>query len=100
VVRTFAPVVAGISSMRYVSFLLYDVLGSFLWAASITYLGYYGGAFLQSHGVNVETIVMPIVLLALLVSLGSPLLHLFKDKKNRSMVVERLKRLFKQPRVG
>ncbi len=91
VVRTFAPVVAGIGSMPYKTFLMFDLLGGALWVGTITYLGYYGGAFLEEHGINVEALVMPVILLAVLVSLGSPLMHILKDKKSREALMVKLK---------
>lgn len=43
VVRTFAPIVAGIAGMRYRLFFFYNVIGALLWGAGITFLGYYLG---------------------------------------------------------
>lgn len=44
IVRTFAPIVAGVVSMRYRTFLTYNVLGGLSWAAGTTFLGYFLGA--------------------------------------------------------
>jgi membrane-associated protein len=43
IVRTFAPIVAGVGSMRYRTFLVFNVLGGFLWAVGVTLLGYFLG---------------------------------------------------------
>jgi membrane-associated protein len=43
VVRTFAPIVAGMAGMRYKLFLTYNLIGAFLWGAGITFLGYFLG---------------------------------------------------------
>ncbi|HSE61552.1 MAG TPA: VTT domain-containing protein [Candidatus Saccharimonadales bacterium] len=91
ILRTFGPVVAGLSSMSYRSFLMYDLIGGFLWATSITYLGYFGGEFLHSKGIDVEMLVLPIVGLAVLLSIASPLYHIWKDPKSRQILLERLK---------
>jgi membrane-associated protein len=96
VLRTFGPVVAGLSSMSYRSFLMYDVIGGLLWASSITYLGYFGGQFLHDRGIDVEMLVLPIVGLAVLASLVSPLIHIWKDPKSRQILLQRLK-VKKQP---
>jgi membrane-associated protein len=89
VVRTFAPVVAGIGNMPYKKFLLFDIIGGILWTGSVTYTGFYGGAFLESHGINVEALVVPVILVAILFSAGSPLVHIFKDPKSRKLFLRR-----------
>jgi membrane-associated protein len=40
VIRTFAPVAAGVGHMRYQHYALYNFIGAFLWAAVITVGGY------------------------------------------------------------
>jgi membrane-associated protein len=43
IVRTFAPIVAGVADMRYRTFTIYNVVGAGLWAIGLTTLGYYLG---------------------------------------------------------
>lgn len=43
IVRTFAPIIAGIVQMRYRVFLAYNVVGGLLWGAGMTFAGYYLG---------------------------------------------------------
>jgi membrane-associated protein len=43
IVRTFAPIVAGVSDMRYRTFVTFNVVGGALWALGVTLLGYYLG---------------------------------------------------------
>lgn len=91
IVRTFAPVVAGIGSMPYRVFALFDLIGALLWTASITYLGYFGGAFLQAHGINVEELVLPIIGLVVLVSIASPFYHILREPKSRKAFLAKLR---------
>ena len=63
VVRTFAPIVAGIVKMDFRMFALYNVLGGILWVGSLVTLGYLLGenAWVQH---NLEYVIMAIVLVA------------------------------------
>jgi membrane-associated protein len=90
-VRTFAPVVAGIAHMHFRTFMLFNLLGGLLWATSITYLGYFGGAFLEERGIDVEALVIPVVLFAVAVSVVSPVWHILRDGKSREKLLRKLK---------
>lgn len=65
IVRTFAPVVAGVSRMDRKVFTTYNVVGAILWGAGVTALGYYLGqiAFVRD---NVEPIILLIVFISVL----------------------------------
>lgn len=43
IVRTFAPIVAGVADMKYRTFTIYNLVGAGLWAVGVTTLGYYLG---------------------------------------------------------
>lgn len=43
VIRTFAPILAGISKMKYSSYLLYNVIGAVLWVGILVTGGYFFG---------------------------------------------------------
>ena len=51
VVRTFAPMVAGIAGMQYRRFVVYNIFGGILWIVSVTLIGYFFGQipFVQKH---------------------------------------------------
>lgn len=84
IVRTFAPVVAGVAKMNYRTFLSFNLIGAFLWAAGVTYLGYFAGSWFESVGIEIDTVILPIVLVIILLSVLPPLFHVFKDKKQRN----------------
>lgn len=43
VVRTFTPIVAGVSNMHYRTFVVYNAVGAFVWAVGVTLIGYFFG---------------------------------------------------------
>ncbi|MCR4325705.1 MAG: VTT domain-containing protein, partial [Patescibacteria group bacterium] len=43
IVRTFAPIVGGMVSMKYRVFIVYNIAGAIAWGAGVTFLGYYLG---------------------------------------------------------
>lgn len=63
VVRTFAPIVAGIVKMDFKKFVIYNILGAVVWAGSLMTLGYLLGEnpWVQR---NLEFVILGIVLLA------------------------------------
>lgn len=65
VVRTFTPVIAGVSAMRYRTFLTFNVIGGVPWGAGVTLLGYFLGQidFVKAH---IELILVAIVVVSLL----------------------------------
>ncbi len=65
IVRTFAPVVAGVSRMNYRTFVTYNVVGGVLWGAGVVLLGYFLGR-IEFVADNVEPIILGIVALSVL----------------------------------
>jgi membrane-associated protein len=65
IVRTFTPIVAGVSKMRYRTFVIYNVVGAVLWGTGVTLLGYFLGqiAFVRA---NIEAILVGIVALSVM----------------------------------
>jgi len=95
VVRTFAPIVAGVGKMEYKNFVLFNVIGALLWAVGITYAGYYIGAALEGVGIHVDTILLPIIAFIVLISVLPPAIHILKDKERRDVMWEGTKRQLK-----
>jgi membrane-associated protein len=52
IIRTFAPVVAGIGQMPYRRFVLFNVAGAFAWVLSMTILGYLLGNIINPKSVD------------------------------------------------
>lgn len=85
-VRTFAPIVAGISKMKYSQFLVYNLIGSALWVPSFVYLGYYAGATVKALGINIEVAAIIIIALSLLPAVY----HVLKEEEGRAQVKKSL----------
>ena len=65
IVRTFAPVVAGMGKMEYRRFLSFNVFGGLLWVVSMTLIGYYLGQFAWVKK-NIEIVIVIVVFLSIL----------------------------------
>jgi membrane-associated protein len=65
IVRTFAPIVAGVGEMRYRTFVTFNVVGGFLWAVGVTTLGYYLGE-IDVVKDNIEIAIVVIVTVSVL----------------------------------
>jgi membrane-associated protein len=76
VVRTFAPVVAGMARMDYSRFVLYTVVGALVWAVGVTWVGYFLGSLVPDAGKYLEYIVVAIVI----VSIAPPGIHLLRER--------------------
>ncbi len=92
IVRTFAPILAGVGKMRYPTFLFYNIIGGALWAAGLTLLGYYLGSVIP----NIDKYLLPIIALIIFLSVLPALIHILKNKKEREGLVRFLKLITKR----
>jgi len=65
IVRTFAPIVAGISKMHYRTFVKFNIIGGIVWGAGLTLLGYWLGNSFPWIGKNIEYAIVLIVVISL-----------------------------------
>jgi membrane-associated protein len=86
VVRTFVPLIAGIAKMKYRTFMAFNILGGFVWIAGVTFSGFYLGKLLQNMGLDIDTVLLPIVALILIVSVSPAIYQLLKNKKQRQVI--------------
>jgi len=82
IVRTYAPFVAGASRMNYPKFLLYNVLGGFLWVTIFVWGGFLFGniPFVKK---NFEYVVIVIILLSILPAVLEYVKHQRAGRKQR-----------------
>lgn len=76
-IRTFAPIVAGIGSMHYATFLAYNVIGGFLWAVGLTFTGFFLGNLVP----DVDRYLLPIIGAIIVLSILPAIIHLFKGRR-------------------
>lgn len=76
IIRTFAPIVAGIVRMHYGTFLRYSLTGSFLWSVIVTLAGFLLGKIIP----GLEDYVTPLMLAVVILSILPGVFHLIKNK--------------------
>jgi membrane-associated protein len=71
ILRTFAPVVAGVGGMRFREFFLYNVLGAFAWIWSMIGTGYFLGTYIPNIEKNIEIVIVVVVFVSILPAIVS-----------------------------
>ncbi|MEI6738989.1 MAG: VTT domain-containing protein [Gemmatimonadaceae bacterium] len=66
IVRTFAPVVAGVGKMPYRSFLLFNVVGGIAWVWSMLLIGYILGRTVPAVAQHIEKVILVVIFLSIL----------------------------------
>ena len=77
VVRTFTPIIAGVAKMRYRDFLMWNILGGFLWGVGVTSTGYFLGRTIP----NSEKYLGYIIAVIILSSFVPVVMEIWKTKK-------------------
>ena len=80
IVRTFAPVVAGVGQMEYRRFVFYNVAGGVGWVTSMTWAGYLLGQTIPNISDHIHVVVVVVILLSLV-----PIaVELVRERRRRS----------------
>lgn len=66
IIRTFAPIIAGVAKMKYRNFLFYNILSAIIWALTIPLIGYYVGGLIPNVEDYVPIIGLVVIVLSLL----------------------------------
>jgi membrane-associated protein len=82
VIRTFAPIVAGMGEMEYRRFLSFNVFGGLFWVISMTGIGYFLGKIpgVREH---IEIVIIIVVFLSILPGIIAFARERYKKKKSR-----------------
>ncbi len=88
IVRTFAPILAGVGKMRYSTFFLYNVVGGLLWTVGLSLLGYFLGNAIP----HVDRYLLPIILAIIIISFLPSIWHIARDKETRTRLISTILR--------
>lgn len=80
IIRTFAPIIAGVGKMDYRIFLTYNIIGALLWGTSLLGLGYSVGSLFPNVGRYLEWIIIGIIFLSVL----PIVIEYLKSRKNKA----------------
>jgi len=75
IVRTFAPIVAGIGKMHYRTFLFYNIVGGALWGIGLPLAGYFLGKTIP----GVDQYLIPIIVVIIFISFLPGGYHMLKE---------------------
>ncbi|MBI5404701.1 MAG: VTT domain-containing protein [Candidatus Kerfeldbacteria bacterium] len=92
VVRTFAPIVAGVAGMGYRTFTFYNIVGGAIWAIGLTLLGYWLGSKIE----GVDRYLLPIIALIIILSILPGIMHMLKEPEQRRGLIDRIRRIFRR----
>lgn len=94
IVRTFAPIVAGVGKMEYRKFLSYNIFGGLLWVTLITYAGYFLGELFAHMGLDIDQIILPVALIIIFISVLPAIYEILKVKSNRDKIKSEIKKFW------
>jgi membrane-associated protein len=86
IVRTFAPVLAGVAHMEYRTFIRYNVVGALLWAVGLTMAGFFLGEAIGEE--NIDKYLLPIIAMIILASFVPPALEYRKHRREARAAAE------------
>jgi membrane-associated protein len=66
IIRTFAPVVAGVAQMRYRDFVFFNIFGGTLWIWSMLFTGYFLGRYIPGIDEHIELVILVVIFLSIL----------------------------------
>lgn len=88
IIRTFAPILAGVGEMKYSHFLFYNIFGGFFWAVGLTFIGYYLGSVIP----GIDKYLLPIIALIIFLSILPSLIHILRNKEDRERIIKIFKK--------
>ncbi len=78
IVRTFAPIVAGVGDMKYKNFINYNLLGGFVWSFLMVFIGY----FLGNSIPHIDRYIWLVIIIIVFLSFIPVVVELVLNKKS------------------
>jgi len=66
IIRTFAPVIAGVGGMKFRVFITFNVIGAVIWIWSMVGIGYFLGSYIPGIDQHIEIVVIIVVFISIL----------------------------------
>ncbi len=71
IIRTFAPVVAGVGGMKFTQFITFNIIGAVIWIWSMVGIGYFLGSYIPGIDQHIEIVIAIVIFISLLPGLIS-----------------------------
>ena len=81
IVRTFAPIIAGVANMRFRTFLIYNVVGSLVWTLGLVLLGFSLGSV-----IDVDRYLLPLIVAIIVLSFLPAISAYIREKRAQRKV--------------
>jgi membrane-associated protein len=86
IIRTFCPVVTGISKFNYKKFITFNIIGAFFWTVGVTLIGYF--VFRAFGNVinpqDVDKFLLPIIFIIVFISISPALIKIISHKLKKN----------------
>jgi membrane-associated protein len=71
IIRTFAPVVAGVGGMKFRQFITFNIIGAVIWIWSMVGIGYFLGSYIPGIDQHIEIVIAIVIFISILPGLIS-----------------------------
>ena len=96
VVRTFAPILAGVGKMHWYTFVFYNFFGGLLWTIGLTLLGYFLGNAIP----DIDKYLLPIIAVIIIASVAPSAIHMLKSKSHREQIMALVRHVLRKLHIA
>lgn len=92
IIRTIAPVMAGVGKIGYKKFFIYNIFGGLIWTILLPLFGYWFGQIIP----DADKIILPVVAAIIIISFCPAIITILRDEERRGAIKKRIKTLIKK----